>query len=248
MSEFDKVKSFLEATTYEEERCRCFDETKGRNPFVTISRETGAGGNSLARVILEEIKRQSKGEPLFEGWQVFNQELCQKVAEEPGLSVSLQSLMTSERHSMIEDIMRELINHETPQDVVNKKIFKLIFSLATAGKAVLVGRGASCLTRNLPLGIHLRLVASPASRIKRMAQLLKITERKAGELVREQDKARENHVRVFFDKDINDPLLYDTTWNTDTVPLQEIARSVISLTQSRACHCVAGTAKTSGSL
>ncbi len=245
MSEFKKVTSFLQSVTYEEKRCRCLNEAEGLNPFITISREAGAGGNSLAQAILDEIKKQQKAEPLFEGWQVFNQELYKKIAEEPGLNVSLRSLMESERHSIIEDMMRELINHETPQDVVSKKIFQLILTLAVAGKAIIVGRGAACLTRNLPFGIHIRLVASLGTRVKRMTQLLNLnrTEKKVKELIQEQDKAREKLVRIIFDKDIKDPLLYDVTWNTDAVPMDEIARSVVSLIKSRACYCAAGTAK-----
>jgi hypothetical protein len=40
-------------------------------------------------------------------------------------------------------------------------------------------------------------------------------------------------VKEYFSKDIRDPLLYDVTWNTDSVSIEEIASSIIGLITSR---------------
>ena len=139
MSEGERIKSFLESITYEEKRCSCLNWKKGQNPFVTISRQAGAGGNTLANAILEELGRRNE-DPLFQSWQRFNEELCRRIAEEPGLSVSLETLMKYEYHSQIEDMLDELIVGNSPQDLVSKKMFHLIRTLATFGKVILVGR------------------------------------------------------------------------------------------------------------
>ncbi len=235
MTEFQKIKSFIESVTYEEKRCSCLDWKNGQNPFVTISRQSGAGGNSLANALLEELGRRQG--PLFQGWKRFNQELCRKIAEEPGLKVYLDELLKFEYRSAIEDMMDEIIAGNTPQDVVNKKIFHLIRTLATFGKAVLVGRGGVCLTRELPLGIHIRLVAPLEVRVKRMRDLLKLSEKKTKEFVLEQDKSRERLLKAFFGKNIDDPLLYDAIWNTGAVPIEQIARSVVMMIENKACLC-----------
>ncbi len=237
MGELGKVKSLLETLAYGEKSCKCLNgAVRGRGPFVTISRQAGAGGNSLAKEILRQL-REREG-PLLSGWQSFNQELCKKITEEPGLNVSLKSLLDSEYHSEIEDMLEEIVTGSSPQDAVNKKIFELMRTLAVFGKAILVGRGGVCLTRDLPLGVHVRLVAPLEVRVKRMGGLLGLNPKKACELVKTQDRARAKFVKRYFDRDIEDALLYDAVWNTGTTPIDQIAKAVVGMIESKACLCM----------
>ena len=48
-------------------------------PFVTISREAGAGGSTLARGLVEALNRRDTGSP---PWQSFDRKLVEKVAED----------------------------------------------------------------------------------------------------------------------------------------------------------------------
>jgi len=81
--------------------------------------------------------------------------------------------------------------------------------------------------------VHLRLVAPQATRITRMTKLFHLTEREARELVAKQDRDRARLVRDHFSRDIHDPLLYDMTWNTETVPFEAIAAAVIAFVKTR---------------
>lgn len=227
MTEFEKLKAFLETLAYQEKEDKESDSKKGSFPFVTISRQAGAGGNSLANAVIEALAERK--ESFAGGWQRFNQELCRKIAEEPGLKVSLEPLLKFEYHSEIEDMMEEMIVGTTPQDVVNKKIFQLMHTLAAFGKVILVGRGGVCLTRGMPRGIHVRLVAPLEARIKRMEDLLELPYKKAKEFVAEQDKSRARFMKAYFNRNIDDPLLYQVTWNTGVVSMDEIAHSVVHM-------------------
>ena len=231
MTELEKVQSFLQTLAYHEKENKGLDLTKGNFPFVTISRQAGAGGNSLANAMMEQLAERK--EPVFQGWQRFNQELCKKIAEEPGLKVSLEPLLKFEYRSEIDDMMEEMIVGTTPQDVVNKKIFQLMRTLAAFGKVILVGRGGVCLTRDLPLGIHIRLIAPLEARIKRMSDLLELTHKKSKEFVLEQDKSRARLMKNYFNRDINDPLLYHAIWNTGTVPMEQIAQSIVMMIEKK---------------
>lgn len=235
MNELTKVKSFLETVAYEEKRCKCLNAVEGQNPFVTISRQAGAGGNTLAATVLEQLKERN--DSLFKGWQRFDNELCQKIADEPGLKVSVDQLIKSEYQPEREDMMNEIVVGTSSQYAVHKVTFRLVRSLATCGKVILVGRGGVCLTRDLPLGIHIRLVAPLEIRIERMSGLLSLTGKKAKELVLKQDKARARLMKTYFSKNIDDPLLYDSTWNTGTVPIDQIAYSIVKMIEKKSCLC-----------
>jgi len=49
----------------------------------------------------------------------------------------------------------------------------------------------------------------------------------------EQDAERRRMTRTFFDGDVNDPVLYDATFNSTTVQMHEISHSVIEMIKNR---------------
>ena len=202
------------------------------HPFITISREVGAGGHRLAESLVRQMQ-SLKQDGVFSGWQMMDQELCQRILQNPKLKVSLESLVTEELHSEIEDVLNNLIAGYSPQEQVMTEIFRTIRTLATVGKVIVVGRGGVCVTRDLPYGVHVRLVAPQSVRVRRMMELLHLSANEARQLVSRTDSSRARLVKEYFSKDIRDPLLYDVTWNTDSVSLEEIASSIIGLITSR---------------
>ena len=233
MDEIHKLASFVDSLHYHEKIGPEIDPKKGCFPFITISRQAGAGGNALASV-LEEMIQRLHAEPLFRGWQICGQELCHMIAQDSKLKDIVESLRRTEYHSHAEDIISQFIYGGSSQDLVVKKMFHLMRAFALHGKVILIGRGSTFLTRDLPLGIHIRLEASMESRVKRMMSALNVDAKKAREAVEEKDKAKAELVKTFFHKDIRDPLLYDIVWNTDRVPIAEIAKLLIEMVRDRA--------------
>lgn len=232
MEKLEEARQFLDCAFFEGEKPWDPDPLKGRYPFITISRETGAGGHELANELIAQMRQER--ELLFHGWQVFDQEIWKKILEDPKLKVSVKALMTEEYRNQLEDILFNLVERQTPQDVVIHRIFQLLRTLASYGKVVLVGRAGACVTRSLPSGVHVRLVASEPSRVNRMVRLLHVDEKEARRVMEEQDCSRARLVKDYFKRDITDPLLYDVVWNTDTVPMETIAAVIIRMIQTKA--------------
>lgn len=233
MTEIDKLASFVDSLHYHEKNNPQIDPKKGCFPFVTISRQAGAGGNALAAA-LEEKMQMHQAEPLFRGWQVCGQQLCQTIAQDPALKNTVESLRRTEYHSHAEDFLSQFIYGGASQDLVVKKMFHMMRTFALHGKVVFVGRGSTFLTRDLPLGIHVRLEASMESRIKRMMPDFGPDEKNVRRVIEEKDKAKAELVKTFFHRNINDPLLYDVQWNTDRVPIREIAKLLIEMIRDKA--------------
>jgi len=200
---------------------------------VTISRQAGAGGNALATVLAEKIAKLQV-EPIFHGWQLCGSQLCQMIGQDPSLKTVVESLQRTEYHSQAEDMLSQLIYGGSSQDLAVKKMFHLIRAFALHGKVIFIGRGSTLLTRDLPLGIHVRLEASMESRIKRMAPEFGPDEKNIRRVIEEKDRAKAELVKTFFHKDIQDPLLYDVRWNTDRVSIDEIAGILIEMIRNRA--------------
>ncbi len=233
MTEIHKLASFVDSLHYREKEGPPIYPKKGCFPFVTISRQAGAGGHALAALLNEKIQGLHS-DPLFRGWQLCDQELCHQVSQDPALTKAVETLRTTEYHSQAEDMISQLIYGGSSQDLVVKKMFHLMRAFAIHGKVILVGRGSTCLTRDLPLGIHVRLEASIESRVRRMMQGLSLDEKKARGMIDEQDRAKAELVKTFFHKDIRDPMLYDALWNTDRIPMEEIAKLLIEMLRDKA--------------
>jgi hypothetical protein len=201
-------------------------------PFVTISRQAGAGGHLLAHVILSDFLKQEDRD-LFSGWHVFDRELCEVIANDPELHTSMEKLLAEEQRPEFAEYMESLFTGRPRQYLINRKTFGLVRLLGTLGKVIIVGRAAACVCRGLSGGIHIRIVAPEAVRMRWLAKKFKVEKEEAQEMLEKQQADGEKLVRDFFCHDVNDPLLYDTIWNSASVDPHSISLSVIDLIKRR---------------
>jgi len=199
--------------------------------FVTISRQAGAGGHTLAQTLIRRMAQET--DPLFQSWQICDQQLCEMLLQDGHLNVSLQSLLAEEYRSQIQELVGELFSKQPSQYLIMREMFETIRSLAAIGKVIIVGRGGSQVTKKLETGVHVRLAAPETVRVQRMMRLLGQSEAEARAAVYKQDQDRARLLKSFFQLDINDPLLYDAVWNTSTVPFEVIAEAIVSLIKHR---------------
>ncbi len=225
------IQRFLDAMS-EVERSWTQGATRGSLPFITISRQSGAGGHSLSDTLIR-LMEQEKDKELFQGWQIFDQRLCEILAQDSKLEVSMQSLLSEEYRSQIQEFVLGLFGRQSDQYLVAKKMFETIRSLATVGKVIIVGRGGSQVTRKLELGVHVRLAAPETLRIQHMMKRLHQSEEEARRMVHKQDEDRARLLKSHFQVNIDDPLLYDVTWNTGTVAFDAVAEAIVVLVKQR---------------
>ncbi len=231
MRSIESLRSQIRAAAHERHRARAQAPELGTIPFVTVSRQAGAGGRTLAGAILEEFAKRET-EPQLQGWSTFDEELCSMIVSDPELNVSFRELVTEDYRTRADDFVSVLLG-KSFQDDVQKKIAVAVRQLALAGKAILIGRGAALITRDLERGVHLRLCAPIEARVQHMSGAFDISETEAARWVKEQDRSRARMVKSRFGRDIDDPLLYDAVWNTDRVPMPVIARCAAEMILSR---------------
>lgn len=200
-------------------------------PFLTISREEGAGGHELADALLARFAQER--DALFSGWKVFDKEICERVVKDPGLKVPLEDLLNEEFHSGFDDLLRTVVAELSPQMKVDHHMFRTVRSICGVGKAIVVGRAGALISRDLPLGVHVRLVASRKSRLARVRRDDGLSEAAAAKRLDEREEERARLVKTHFNKDLADPLLYDCVWNADTVTCEAIADALVTLIRRR---------------
>jgi cytidylate kinase len=94
------------------------------------------------------------------------------------------------------------------------------------GHVILVGRGANIITSRLDNMFHVRLIGSLEQRIARVCGLYQLDEEAAQEYIRKEDEGRRRYLKRYFDKDMDDPLQYHLTLNTDRFTHEETAQLI----------------------
>lgn len=202
-------------------------------PFVTISRQSAAGGHTLARCILQHMDRYPD-EELLQGWEMFDEKLCAIVAVDDVNSASYESLVTEEYKSDLHQAIYDMIIGRSEQFSTYKKIFEMLHALAKLGKVIMIGRAGAFVTAGMPGGIHIRLVADEAHRVRWAMERLGVDEAKALETVRRQDRDRERLVKEFFNQNVNDPNHYDAVFNASRMSQEDLAEIIVQMIRSKA--------------
>jgi cytidylate kinase len=191
---------------------------------VTISREAGTGGVTIAKHLAEYL--QSRRPTHENPWTVYDRNLVEKVIEEHGLPKEVSRYMTEDRISFLDDIVEELCGLHPSAWTMVEKTSQTILRLADHGNAIIVGRGAAVLTQKLPHVFHVRLVGSLERRIERLSRRERIEPKAAREMIAKADQARSRYLQQYFRQHIEQALLYDLVLNTDRVR-DELAARVI---------------------
>jgi len=187
------------------------DGKHGRNPFVTISRQTGAYRFTIPMGLCEYLKENDKEAEC--PWTVFDKELIKKIAEEHNLPETVLPYLSEVAVSEIQDFVEETMGLHPSQDILVHNTGKTILHLAQLGNCIIVDRAANIITAKLPGGVHIRLISPFEKRVEHIQEYYKKTKKEAEEYILIEDRNRKNYVKKYFGKDIDDPLLYDAVIN-----------------------------------
>ncbi len=234
MTQLDRLERYLSAqmNLYRPPGTLDIGDVPTAQPFVTISRQAGAGGHSLAEAMLEVFDRQPD-KALFGGWQSFDQKLCEIVASDPAYADWLQTLLAEEYKRPTADMVQTVLRSSLDQDFVMSKVFRTVHALASVGKAIIVGRGGAQVTAGMQPGVRMRIIAPEEQRIAQVMKVYELDRRKARNYARQLDANRARLIKVHFGADIDDVTNYDVVWNTGSSTLEDIAEATAALIRVR---------------
>ena len=201
-------------------------------PFVTLSRQAGIGGHALADEIVASFDERADGDA-FHGWRVYDKTLCQMVADDPRYAASLDSLLEEEYRSKTDDFFHQMVRSTVDQKLVMDRVFLAVRTVAGMGNAMIVGRAGSHVTRDMPGGVSIRVIAPEDVRIRYVMDADGLTERDARNRVRKRDADRARLLKAHFGAEIDDPSGYDAVFNMANVSAAEIAACTAALVAAR---------------
>ncbi|MGD9058379.1 MAG: cytidylate kinase-like family protein [Desulfobacterales bacterium] len=184
--------------------------------IVTLSREPGSGGRIIAGRLAEKLSID-----------IFHQEVIHQIAESADVSATVLETLDERGLNTLEHWISSLVHerHLWP-DRYMQHLMKVIGTIGSHGRAVIVGRGANFI---LPpeKRFAVRIVAPQAWRIENVSKEFDISLEEARRRVLRTDSDRRAFIRKYFNADIADPTNYDLVINTNTLKLDD-AVNVIS--------------------
>jgi hypothetical protein len=202
---------------------KCFPPVR----YVTISRQAGAGGKSLGDQLAKAINRLKLEADL---WCVWDNELVDKVAGEHHIGRKFIEALEDADHRWINEFFASLSPADDPSEIkVFRRVAMTIRALASAGHAMIVGRGGVFITEGLPGGIHVRLVAPIDFRVRRMAERLQESPEEAAVKVREVDRNRSAFYHRYWPSKNVTPETFTLTFNTAELTEPQMVACLIPL-------------------
>lgn len=196
------------------------------SPFVTVSRESGAGGSTLGRLLLPLLDEKLGGDG--QPWMLLDRNLLSHALTQHRLPEHLARYLPEDRTSEIKATIGELLGLHPSLWQLEHQVAESILQLAHVGRVVFAGRAAHLITRSLAGGFHVRLVASAESRTRRLMQHRQWARDEAAAAIMQTDAARRRFVKTNFAADIDDPHTYDLVINTDRLSLATAAHLVVA--------------------
>ncbi|QEH35338.1 cytidylate kinase [Aquisphaera giovannonii] len=189
--------------------------TVARFQNICVSRETGAGGGAIARMVGQRL-----------GWKVYDQELLEAIAHRMELPVDDVRVFDELAPSVVQDWLLPLREeYYAPQEAYLDHLAKLLEAIGRAGESVLVGRGAGFLMpRETTLSV--RIIAPIRHRALRLAERMGVSVWTARRAARDLDRRRAQFDRTMHRAVSGDPHNYDLVLDSHSLGL-DIAAEVI---------------------
>lgn len=194
-----------------------------KNNIITISREFGSGGHSIAQALAEQL-----------GIPCYDKALVEQVAKDSGFDpayIEKQGEYAASPFPFFKAINGNapgVMNGLSAEDYLWCVQRQTILDLADKGPCVIVGRCADFILRDRPDALHVFICADKPYRVARIVARYGPTAQNPEQRLHQKDKQRRVYYRYYTDREWGAPQNYGLCLNTG---IMEKAICVQLLTQ-----------------
>uniref|UniRef100_A0A832MIM3 Cytidylate kinase-like family protein n=1 Tax=Eiseniibacteriota bacterium TaxID=2212470 RepID=A0A832MIM3_UNCEI len=185
-------------------------------PLVTVSRQKGAGGSSLAASLAACFR-----------YTLLDRDLLDRICGSTDTRRRLLASLDEHVKPVVTTWVEALLGNEwVDAGDYMRALVETVGSIAALGGAVIVGRGANFIV-GPARGFHVRVVAPREVRVARIAARDHVAEKEALRRVETADRDRHEFIRRQFHREIDDAVAYDLVINTGYVDLDTATDLVV---------------------
>lgn len=189
---------------------------------VAVSRESGARGGTIARLVSKRL-----------GWPVYDQEHLEILSGDPVAQANLMDDLSPACVSWFEARMVYLSRSlSLSENDPYYRLVRLVVALGARGEAVILGRGAGHLLPSTTT-LHVRVIAPLAERVAYLGQYLRLPVAEAEQKLHSRDAQRVAFHRDLLKGTPSDIHQYDMILNTGHLGEETCAEAVVRVAQVR---------------
>jgi len=191
-------------------------------PVVTISREPGSGGRSVAERLAARL-----------GFDLFHQEVVHEMAKDANISVRFMETLDERGLNTLDNWIASLVDERYLwPDQYMQHLMKVIGTIGRHGKSVIVGRGANFI---LPVKtrISVRIIAPFEVRRRNVAREFNLSDTDAERRITLSESRRRSFIRKYFNTSIADIYNYDMFINTEELELDDAVAAIEAVVKKR---------------
>lgn len=195
--------------------------------IVTISRQFGAGGLTLGKMISKQL-----------GYTLFDNEILQLVAEKAKVSTDWVGSVEKEAGGKFQKFVSGLVSKSLVDRIldgdrgyIDEEIYvdllhEIINKIADEDNAVIIGRGSQYILKDRKDVKSVLLIADKEDRVFFIEKHYDMSLKQAAKWVADEDRRRINLYKKFGKEDYDEPRLYNMVLNTSHVGLEK-ARDLV---------------------
>ena len=200
---------------------------------ITISRQFGAGGKTLGKMIADEF-----------GYTFADSEIIKSVAEMANVSTSFVETVEKEAGGKFSRFISKMVSKPLVERVlkdergyIDEEIYLdylvlIIAQMGDDGDVVILGRGSQYILNDHPDAYHVLLIDEFENRVQFMMANYDLSKSRAAQVVRAEDKRRKNLYQKLGKTDYDNPFLYHLVLNMTKVSLDQALSQVRNLVKS----------------
>jgi cytidylate kinase len=200
---------------------------------ITISRQFGAGGITLGKMIAEKF-----------GYTFADTEIIKMVAEMA--NVSTHFVETVEREAggkfakfisktvskpLVERILKDERGY-IDEEIYLDYLVLIIAQMGDDGNVVILGRGSQYILNDHPDAYHILLIDTFENRVRFIQKNYELSQGRASQAVKNEDKRRVNLYKKLGKTDYDNPDLYHLVLNMARINLDKALQLVTNLVNS----------------
>jgi cytidylate kinase len=189
---------------------------------ITISRQFGAGGITLGKMIADEL-----------GYTFADQDIVERVAKEANVSPHWVETVEKEAGGKLSRFITKMVSKPLVDRILKDErgyideetyldyIVLIIAQIADEGDVVILGRGSQYILNDHPDAYHILLINDFKNRVRFMMERYDLSSSKASQVVNREDKRRMNLYRKLGKTDYDSSALYHLVLNMGRLNLQQ---------------------------
>ena len=197
---------------------------------ITISRQFGAGGITLGKMIADEL-----------GYTFADEDIVKMVAKEANVSPHWVETVEKEAGGKLSRIVTKMVSKPLVERILKDErgyideemyldyLVLIIAQIADEGDVVILGRGSQYILDDHPDACHILLINDAENRAKFMMAHYDLSQSKAKQVVNREDKRRMNLYRKLGKSDYDDASLYHLVLNMGRISLEQAMKLVCNL-------------------